>query len=499
MIKLTKELKDKYDALSEKRKCDILDCKDDLKIEGTAYYVSADGDDLNDGKTPESAWKTLERVNGSYLISGDGIFFRRGDLYRGEIYARPGVTYGAYGEGDKPKFYGWDEDLADPLLWNEVDAKHHIWKYTKKILDVGTLVFNKGAAHSRKLIPTYKNLEFVCREDENKIFDMKTEMSEDLDIFWRFDGLLTREEWRGENFPVPCTGNNCYGDLYLRCDGGNPGDIFESIEAIVFRCAFRVGKSSNVRIDNICMKYFCFGVTASGHSVGLHVTNCEIGWIGGNIQHYYGIDPNFPQGRRGTVTRFGNGVEIYGGCEDYTVSNCYVYQVYDAAMTHQVSTGKKVVMKNIRYTDNLIERCVYGIEYFLDQAKGERESLMEDVIMSGNIIRLSGYGWGQQRHNKDTPAHIKSWSYTNTARNYVIKDNVFDQSAYRMLHLVAEKEEFCPMLSDNTYIQHLGGMLGQYGAKETREPDSLIFDEDSDEKIMSVFGDKSAKVYYVEG
>lgn len=493
MIELTKELAEQNEALYEKRREEILGARDEMTIRGTTYYVSADGDDISDGKTPESAWKTLERVNSGYLNPGDGILFRRGDLFRGEVYAKPGVTYGAYGDGDKPKFYGWDEDLAEPSLWEEIDCEHHIWKYTKKILDVGTLVFNEGAAHSRKLIPTYKNLEFVCREDENKIFDMKEEMSRDLDIFWRFDGLLTREEWSGKNFPVPCTGNNCYGDLYLRCDGGNPGDIFGSIEAIVFRCAFRVGANPNVTIDNICMKYFCFGVTAGGHSVGLHVTNCEIGWIGGNIQHYYG-----PQGGRGMVTRFGNGVEIYGGCEDYTVSNSYVYQVYDAAMTHQVSTSKKVVMKNIRYTDNLIERCVYGIEYFLGQTKGESESCMEDMIMSGNIIRLSGYGWGQQRPDKDTPAHIKSWNHTNTARDYKISDNIFDRCAYRMLHLVGEKAEFCPEMSGNTYIQNLGGTLGQYGAKEVHEPENLVFDEDAETKIATVFGDKTAKVYYVE-
>ena len=33
--------------------------------------------------------------------------------------------------------------------------------------------------------------------------------------------------------------------------------------------------------------------------------------------------------------------------------------------------------------------------------------------MSGNIIRLSGYGWGQQRHNVDTPGLLKGWSYKN--------------------------------------------------------------------------------------
>ena len=108
-------------------------------------------------------------------------------------------------------------------------------------------------------------------------------------------------------------------------------------------------------------------------------------------------------------------------------------------------------MKGIRYTGNLIEECVYGIEYFLDQIGGESESYMEDVVMNDNFIRLSGYGWGQQRHNVDTPALIKGWSYVNTARDYHIYNNIFDRSAYRMLHLVALKDEYCPEMHDNIY------------------------------------------------
>lgn len=481
----------------EKRKAEILFSEDKLEISGTTYYVSADGDDANDGKSPEKPWKTLDRVSGSWLNSGDGVLFRRGDIFRGEVQTRPGVTYGAYGKGAKPEFRGWDEDLAEPSLWELFDAEHNIWRYTKKILDPGTLVFDGGESHSRKLIPSYRNLQFVCRDDESRLFDMKAEMTRDLDIFWHFDTLLAKQLTKGEEFPVPCTGNSCFGDLYLRCDKGNPGEVFKSIEAIVCRVAFKVGQNADVKIDNLCMKYYCFGVSAGGHCKGLHVTGCEIGWIGGNIQHYNGTDPNYPQGRRGTVTRFGNAIEIYGGCEDYLVSDCYIYQSYDAAITHQYTARRKTVMKNIRYTGNLIEKCVYGIEYFLNQIEGETESCMEDVVMSDNIIRLSGYGWGQQRHNTDTPALIKGWSYRNTAKDYVVCNNVFDRCAYRMLHLVALKDEYCPKMQGNTYIQHLSGMLGQYGGNESYEPEILIFDENAEEKIREVFGDKEARVYII--
>lgn len=498
MTEATKEFLEQNEQLFEKRKKEIRSTPDQLVITGTTYYVSSTGDDAKDGKTPETAWKTLNKVSNAYLNPGDGVLFKRGDLFRGSVQTRPGVSYGAYGTGEKPKFYGGERSLADPMLWEEVDAAHHIWKYKEKILDAGTLVFNDGEAHSRKLIPSYINMQFVCRNDESKVFDMREEMTQDLDLYWHFDELLTRRPSKGEDFPIPYFCEKSLGDLYLRCDRGNPGAVFRSVESVARTHMFKVGSNPHVTIDNVCIKYVgMHGVSAGGHVVGLYVTNCEIGWIGGSIQHYFGTDPNYPQGGRGTVTRFGNGIEIYGGCEDYVAANNYIYEVYDAGITHQVSTSKKCTMAGIRYTDNVIEKCVYGIEYFLDQHNGESESLMDDVVMQGNFIRLSGYGWGQQRHNTDTPALIKGWSYTNPARNYTVCGNIFDRSAYRMLHLVALKDASCPEMRDNTFIQHLGGMIGQYGGNEQQEPAILTFDEKAEETIRTVLGDQTAKVYYI--
>lgn len=473
---------------------------DQLNIQGTIYYVSQDGCDENDGKSRESAWKSLKKVSEAPLLPGDGVLFRRGDLFRGMVKTRPGVAYGAYGQGKKPRLYGWDKDLADPDLWEIWDAEYHIWKMKEKILDPGTLVFNEGKRHSYKLIPSYIGGKFVCRNDESRLFDMAEEMQRDLDIFWYFDDILTTTPSKGMDFPIPEMGEKSLGDLYLRCDQGNPGEIFASVEALPRRPMFQVGNDENVRIDNLCLKYIgLHAIAAGGHVKGLHVTNCEIGWIGGTIQHYFGTDPNYPQGGRGTVTRFGNGVEIYGGCEDYLVSHCHIYQCYDAGITHQITTnGKKYTMEKVRYEKNLVENCVYAIEYFLDMNQGDQQSYMDDILMQGNILRNSGYGWGQQRHNTDTPALIKGWSYVNNAKNYRVKENIFDRCAYRMLHLVAQKQESCPDMDGNIYIQHRGGMLGQYGGKEQGEPPILYFDEKIEKTIRETLGDQNAKICILE-
>ena len=500
MIKATAKVLAEFDALAEKRKAEILGAKDTIEIKGTTYYVANDGNDANDGLTPETAWKTLAKVTEAELAEGDGVRFKRGDLFRGAFKTKPGCTYAAYGEGDKPKFYGWDFSLADPALWELYDAEHNIWKMKELILDCGTLVFNDGEAHSRKLIPSYRNGKFVCRDNEDIDFDMARDMDQDLDIVCFYDAVTTDRPSKGEDFPIPVMDANSLGTLFLRCDKGNPAEVYSEIEALPRRGCVGIGRNANVTVDNLCLKYIgCHAISGGGHVSGLHVYNCEIGWIGGTIQHYFGTDPNYVQGRRGSVTRFGNGIEIYGGCDDYIVKDCYIYQIYDAGMTHQVTTGgKKYTMTDIHYLDNVVEYCVYSIEYFLEKTNGDVESYIDNCEIAGNVLRFAGYGWGQQRHNTHTPAHIKGWSYENTASNYIVKNNIFDRSNYRLVHLVAKKQESCPVMSGNTYVQKYGKTLGSYGANEVEEPLIMAFFEKADETIAKVMGETDAKVYYLD-
>ncbi|MBQ4119045.1 MAG: hypothetical protein IJD45_01480 [Clostridia bacterium] len=484
MIKATKEFLEQNEALFESRKAEILNTKDNIKITGTAYYVAQDGDDNNDGKTKDTAWKTLKKVNDAELQYGDGVFFKRGDLFRGNFVAKPGVTYAAYGEGDKPKLYSGDKNMAEESLWELYDKEHNIWKYKEKIRDVGTLVFDDGVAVARKLIPNFIKGKFYLRDDITKEFVMQQEMTQNLDVFCDCRKCVEGEE-------VPRAGE-CLGDLYLRSDNGNPGKLYTSIEPLLRFNLISVLSNPNVTIDNLCIKYVgAHGIGGGGFVRGLTVTNCEFGWIGGAIQFF----APYNQGR---VTRFGNAIEIYGGCLDYKANNNYIYQIYDAGITHQFRVTSKTMMENIEYKGNLIEKCVYGIEYFLDQLEGESESRIKNCVMEDNFIRLSGYGWGQQRLDVSTPAAIKSWNHTNMSQDFIIKNNIFDRGEYNFLHLCAITDEHCATLDNNTYIQRLGKPLGKYGGYSEKDPPIQKFDMQAEEKINNIFGDKNAKVYYID-
>ena len=491
MEKITKEIAASYDELFEKRKQAIINSKDDIKITGTAYYVSNSGDDSNDGKSDATAWKTLKKVHETDFQYGDGVFFKRGDVFRGCFHTRPGVTYAAYGEGKKPQISAGDKDLANKDFWEIYDKEHNIWKLKEKHLCVGTLVFNEGEAVSRKLIPSFIGGKFVCRNNIEKEFSVSEEMTEDLDVFWYYKDTLTD----GDN-PVPKLVDEALGDLYLRCDKGNPGEIYSSIEPLSRRHTIRSSGNKDVRIDNICFKYVGeHAIAAGGNCVpNLTITNCEFGWIGGSIQFYH-ADVDNP--RFGQIVRFGNAIEIYGGCKGYVAHNNYIYEVYDAGVTHQVGSASKIMQEDIEYSDNVIERCVYGIEYFLGQS-GPEKGKIRNCVMKNNFIRLGGYGWGKQRPDITCPSLIKSWDASNLSENFVIKDNIFDRCTQTFLHISAYGEEDFPTVDNNTYIQNLDGPLGMFGANKNGRSPMYKFDINAEETIKTVIGDKNAKVYYTD-
>ena len=83
----------KIDRLAEIRRENIRNSVSDIAVTGTAYYVSADGCDDSDGKSPETAWKSTARVNREDLLPGDVLLCLEDSF--GD------VAYSAFFDGEK--------------------------------------------------------------------------------------------------------------------------------------------------------------------------------------------------------------------------------------------------------------------------------------------------------------------------------------------------------------------------------------------------------------
>lgn len=79
---------------------------------GTYYVDSVEGDDGNDGTSPEKAWKSLEKVNATEFQPGDRLLFRAGRSWTGQLWPKGSGTKEApivldsYGEGSRPLILG---------------------------------------------------------------------------------------------------------------------------------------------------------------------------------------------------------------------------------------------------------------------------------------------------------------------------------------------------------------------------------------------------------
>ena len=455
------------DRQAERLKRRILNSPTEVKPSGVIYYLSTDGDDANDGLSPQTPLRSIAKLNTLELKPSDGVMFRRGDVWRGKITTRKGVTYSAYGRGAKPRIYGSPCDAAVEGEWIAT-ATPNVYMYSLELSDdVGTLVFNGGEQNAIKILKVYHADGTTTNVYTGEPFAGGCDLKRDLDFFHDY-----RDKKR----------------LYLCSTEGNPSERFESIELLTRGNI--INATDNVHIDNLCLMYGGSHGIGSGTTKGLRVTNCEIGWIGGSM-----LLPAPPEG--GRDARYGNGIEIYGGCDEFVVDNCYIYQCYDAGITNQnqddVSDSSRT-MRNVSFTNNLVERCEMSIEYYLGAQMKPTDSIIENFLIEGNILRLAGYGWGDQHPEPAWAAHIKSWwMHQNEAYNFTIRRNIFDRSDANVINIVAADAERLPQMEENTYVQYLGGDGGRIGQPWA----DYKFDEQFPASVEQELGEKSGKYIFI--
>ncbi len=427
------------------------------------YYVSNSGSDSNDGTSTSTPFKTISKVNsvleGLSSLYSATVCFERGGVWRGEqLVAIPNLTITAYGEGAKPVIMGSPENgggSANASKWTEVED--NIWKYegSNNWTDVGNIIFNDGESYAKKIVQLCVNgrlTDFVNGNGQQYSFQSYRDLKNDLDFFHDKD-------FAG--------GSGATGYLYLY-SATNPAERFESIEfAPNLKLVHITGTKGNdaIVIDNICFRYTgAHAIAAEGTSTdsvtGLTVQNCEFYWIGGSIQNRIASSKlNETMGNSYFDVRYGNAVEIYGACDGFTVTNNYIYQVYDAGITVQKTMGASdgnYSQKNILFENNVIEFCNYSIEYFLTNIPSENASTISNFVIRDNYMWNAGLGLCETRGywERGWSAHIKCQHTApcNRAERFVISNNVMIGVRDQFLQIrTSFGKDSMPTLTDNTF------------------------------------------------
>jgi hypothetical protein len=102
-------------------------------LQATTYYVDAtEGNDNNNGTSPELAWRSLEKVNVQTFVAGDSILFKRGGIFRGNLNPQNSgnadnwIVYSAYGTGANPQLLGSEPIINWELYSGNVYKKPYV-------------------------------------------------------------------------------------------------------------------------------------------------------------------------------------------------------------------------------------------------------------------------------------------------------------------------------------------------------------------------------------
>lgn len=395
----------------------ILSAKDTLEKRKRVYYVSCRGDDANDGLSPERAIKNFSHIADLPLEAGDTVLFERGSVFRAasKLFIKSGVYFGAYGEGGKPRIYGSLRDYADPSIWQQTENKA-IW--TTRILS------EYGAA-----LITFNDDQYTGT--------------------WHYE--LSRLKKDGDFYH-----DHKAGIFYLYFEAGNPGEYFDNIEISTTDVVFRGSYVDDFRAENLYFKYFTFGPFHLSEISNVLISNCIIGWCGGKWFSFDNV--------RNLHVRYGNAIQFWYLAENITVTNCWIYQQFDAGITFQ-GWGESVArFVNLRFEENIMEYCCMNFEFWADKSSDGRPAHIENVIFKGNLIRFAGYGWGGlQRYKKENQASLLSWNnHFEDMQNFVIADNILDCADCNMIYMKSPSEQDGLTVYGNTYYQKKTSGLHDY-------------------------------------
>ena len=498
---------------------------------GTAYYISNDGNDDNDGLTPETAWQTLKKVaeaNGFLsetilLKPGDAVFFRRGDIFRmKEIGWDPylgdeaalylnvdGVTYSAYGEGEKPIITESTENGSGAEKWilvYEDDTGKKIWQYYRDMRDVSMIVLNDGEIFTTRIYEYYDENGYISceatgwhmHEDEgiegvtldDGLHSLEVSLVEDLTIISRPARLEPEVNWV----------NGEVGPLYPRCDQGNPGELYNSIEFTEYQLSGIVQlRADTVVFDNISFR--CNGsayMKCSGESgawkeiANTVIQNCEFAYGGGSVTHYW-------EAESGATFVGAQGDGIYNIVRNTLIQNNYFHDSMLPVVTYEGDDfeDKDTVDGYYHFQDNI---CVNTMGIRLDSSADALKHL-DSVKVCGN----QAWNTGRMDNGKYVYSEGSLVLMPNNYGECIVADNVFygTENGHPMnalldifLYDFEEAGYTRPQFQNNTYIQYTGRNFGDFlmqGSEAWAMDDPELL-----KKAADLLGDTTSKFYVVE-
>ena len=332
-------------------------------------YFSNDGNDAADGLTPQTAWRTLEKLCKD-LPAGAEARLRRGDVFYGKVELKPGLSseqptvLTSYGEGAKPEICAFKVAKPDPAVWTPAGT-NNLWR-----IDLGDYSKFGGNHMTRN-----GNVGFL--KVNGRIFGRKffAKLKKPLERQWDFID-------DGRNLTVWSRGNPALAAKDIR--------IAPCMGTLPFR--------NHIVVSNVVVRG-TGAHGANGCGVDIRIFNCAF---------------------------LENGVECWGGCRDVQVRRCVFADVYDVGFTMQ---GRQAPFswENIHATDCVFVRCSQCYELWLNNCLPGIG--MKNCSFMRNRCIDTARGWAYDvRPDKANAAPLLMYTMATDTCDILVKDNIFINS-----------------------------------------------------------------------
>lgn len=313
------------------------------------YYVSNNGNDINSGKNPNEAFKTITHALSLNLYPNDYILLENGSIFyeKIDIPTSNGIIISNYGTNPElPKIRGC-KIINSENAW--INEGNHI--YSCDLTDTNNF---DGI---QEISEYYNNVGFIYDFNTEKIYGNRK---------FNLSDLQNQFDFYCEN-----------GKIYVY-SSENPYFISNNI-ALPIRLSI-INLRSNTKIENICIELT--GAHAirndmynSNYSV---IRNCIIQNIGGSVHH--------------DEVRYGNGIEFFIPSNKAKIYNNIIKNVYDVAFTCQ-NRGNYIWQDNEFYNNTIIN-CNQGCEYWSSETTSDGYGFINQSIYNNTFINI-GNGWSK--------------------------------------------------------------------------------------------------------
>jgi hypothetical protein len=228
----------------------------------------------------------------------------------------------------------------------------------------------------------------------------------------------------------------------------NPASVHTSIEAAMKRNLVTIASQTDVAVRDLDLRYSALHGVQTNDVRRVLLDNLDVAYVGGAQWQ--------------DQTRLGNGIELWNGAIDVTVSNNRISQAFDTALTSQ-GTGNTSVVSNVQFLNNLVASSEQCFELWNRPAQVGQASTT-GLTFAHNTCLNVGTGWSHTQRPVQDGSDLLLFPATAPMRDIHMINNIFYGAVNNVIHLNTNWDGYQQIdLSGNCYYPAADAFLLRAG------------------------------------